>query len=78
MHLKKNDVIFVFLVVKSPTETETKIPRNFYIDGTYFEPQKQAKSRTLKMAELALLMQAEPAVGVAGATRDREAAASLS
>ena len=31
-----------------------KIPRDFYIDGTNFEPQKQAKSRTLKMSELAL------------------------
>ena len=31
-----------------------RIRRVGVIDGTYFKPQKQAKSRTLKMAELAL------------------------
>ena len=39
---------------RAPQRPKTKIPRNFYIDETYFEPQKQAKPRILKMAELAL------------------------
>ena len=43
-----------FGVYRAPWRPKTKIPRGFYIDGAYFEPQKQAKSRTLKMAELAL------------------------
>ena len=43
-----------FWSYRAPQRPKTKFPRNFYIDGTYFEPQKQAKSRTLKMAELAL------------------------
>ena len=30
------------------------MPCNFYIDGAYFEPQKQAKPRTFKMTKLAL------------------------
>jgi hypothetical protein len=49
-----------FWSYRAPWRPKTKIPRNFYIDGTYFEPQKQAKPRTLKMAELALTGTAGP------------------
>ena len=52
---KKMASFSCFAVYRAPKRPKTKIPRDFYIDGTYFKPQKQAKSRTLKMAELALV-----------------------